>query len=283
MSPPWSPQLAPETAPLGVTGVLRALLKAGALLVLLASGLVLLLALRLAERALARGRRRWSPWVTVAVCRLALRLIGLRVLRRGDVMTQPGGIVANHGSWLDIFVLNALGPVCFVAKSEVARWPVVGWLARATGTVFIRRERRDARVQRALLLARLKAGQRLLFFPEGTSADGLSVLPFKSTLFAAFFMPETGPDTWVQPISLRYRAPAGRDPRFYGWWGEMSFFPHLLKVLGAPRQGGVFLCCQAPLRVADFSDRKALAEACESAVRAGMRLGAEAPRAAETR
>ena len=182
-------------------------------------------------------------------------------------MRYPGAVVANHASWLDIFVLNAGKRVYFVSKSEVAGWPGIGWLAKATGTVFITRDAREAATQKAVFEARLSAGHKLLFFPEGTSSDGLRVLPFKSTLFAAFFAPELQGFVRIQPVTVVYRPPAGKDRQFYGWWGDMDFGEHLLKMLAAPAQGSVEVVYHAPVAVADFSDRKALERHCETVVR----------------
>ena len=182
-------------------------------------------------------------------------------------------MVANHSSWLDIFALNARKRVYFVSKAEVAGWPGIGWLARATGTVFIHRDRRHAREQTEVFRTRLRAGHRLLFFPEGTSTDGRRVLPFKTTLFAAFLSDLDIDDLHVQPCCVIYRAPKGDDPRFYGWWGNMDFGPHLLHTLAARWQGAVQVVYLAPLRVADYADRKALAAAAEAAVRAAHPQG----------
>jgi len=202
---------------------------------------------------------------------------------RGEVMARDGACVANHGSWLDIFALNASKRIYFVSKDEVADWPGIGWLARATGTVFIRRDRREARAQAQVFEDRLKMGHRLLFFPEGTSTDGRRVLAFTPTLFAAFFAPGLN-DMHVQPVTLAYHAPPGTDPAHYGWWGSMGFGAHLLRMLAAPRHGSVEVIYHAPLRVADFADRKALARAAEAAVRTGLRVAgvtlAEDPSAA---
>jgi 1-acyl-sn-glycerol-3-phosphate acyltransferase len=178
-------------------------------------------------------------------------------------------VVCNHGSWLDIFSLNAAKRIYFVSKSEVARWPGIGWLARATGTVFIERNRARAVEQTKVFEDRLLAGHKLLFFPEGTSTDGLQVLPFKTTLFQAFFAQNLRDEIAVQPVSVVYTAPAGLDSRFYGWWGDMSFGAHLLTTLAPARQGAVRVIYHTPLNVAAFENRKALALACEEAVRAG--------------
>jgi len=246
----------------------RLLWRGGRILAVIGAGLLLTLLLRLPERTLHGMQRPWTQPVTVWVMGRVVAILGLDLTLEGRPMTGPGAVVANHVSWLDIFVLNARKRVYFVSKAEVAGWPGIGFLARLVGTIFIRRDPREARAQTALLAARLAAGHRLLFFPEGSSTDGLRVLPFRSTLFEA--LRGLGPQTRVQPVTLVYEAPPGTDPRFYGWWGDMEFGAHLLQVLGAPRQGRVRVICHAPLGVADFPDRKALALACERAVRAGL-------------
>jgi 1-acyl-sn-glycerol-3-phosphate acyltransferase len=117
---------------------------------------------------------------------------------------------------------------------------------------------------------RLIAGHNLLFFPEGTSTDGQRVLDFKSTLFSAFFTDRLRDVLQVQPVSLRYAAPTGAEARYYGWWGDMEFGDNLLQILAAPHHGAVCVTYHPPLRVADSVDRKALARACETAVRSGV-------------
>lgn len=236
------------------------------LALLVFGGLLLLLTVRLVERPLAGPSRPVSPRITQGVCRGAVWLCGLDWRSEGRMMDRPGALVANHASWLDIFVLNAAGPLYFVSKSEVADWPGIGWLARATGTVFIRRDRREAAAQRDTFVGRLRDGHRLLFFPEGTSTDGRRVLPFKTTLFAAFFTDDMKARMAIQPVSVRYTAPEGQPPEFYGWWGDMEFGPHLLRVLSARHRGAVRVEFHAPLSVADFPDRKALARAAELSV-----------------
>ena len=272
MSQTWDGAPPPAPVPVGVAGALRIALRGGLLGLVICGGLALLLVLRLVEAPLFAPRRPITPWITQGVCRAALVILGLRLRVEGRPMAGMGALVANHGSWLDIFALNAVARVYFVAKAEVAGWPGIGWLARATGTLFIRRDRAEAAAQAAAIEQRLRAGHRLLFFPEGTSTDGLRVLAFKPTLFAAFFAPGLGDGLQVQPVSVTYHAPAGQDARFYGWWGAMDFGAHLLKVLAAPRQGRVEVVFHPPVAVAGTAGRKALAARCEAAVRAGMRL-----------
>lgn len=270
MSQTWHSADQPEHLRISPVGWLRVVVRAVPLVSVIFGGLALLLLLRLIERPLCGMRRPVTPWVTQTVCRAVFFILGMGYQVRGQPMRGPGAVVANHVSWLDIFALNARKRVYFVAKSEVAGWPGIGWLARATGTLFIRRDRAEVAAQIDMFRSRLLAGHKLLFFPEGTSTDGLRVLPFKPALFAAFLDPGLREGLQVQPVSVVYRAPREADPRFYCWWGTMEFGPHLLAVLAAARQGGVSVTYHSPLTVAQFQDRKALALAAEELVRAGV-------------
>jgi 1-acyl-sn-glycerol-3-phosphate acyltransferase len=262
--------LAARPAPrrIGPMGWLRVALRGSVLAVLAYGGLAVLLLLRLIERPLFGQARPWTPWVTQGVCRLSLRVMRLPLVVRGRPTSAPGATVANHSSWLDILALNAAHRVYFVAKSEVAGWAGIGWLARATGTLFIARRGAEAKRQQALFEARLQAGHRLAFFPEGTSTDALRVLPFKSTLFAAFFAPALVNRVSIQPVTVIFHAPPGEDARFYGWWGDMDFASHLVQMLAAPRQGRVEVIFHPEVPVDAFEDRKALAQHCERVIRA---------------
>lgn len=240
-------------------------------------GLAVLLLVRLIERPFHGQARPVTPYITQAVCRAALVLLGIGFRRVGAPMTGAGAVVANHSSWLDIFALNASKRIYFVSKAEVANWPGIGWLARATGTVFIARNRSEAAAQVAVFRERLGHGHRLLFFPEGTSTDGLRVLPFKPTLFAAFFDDALRDDLRMQAVSVIYDAPANADPRLYGWWGDMAFGPHLLTTLARRRQGSVTVVYHPPVHVSAFAGRKALAAEMERQVRAGHPAAAISP------
>ncbi len=268
MNTTWTSMTPPARDPISAAGWVRVILRALALIVLVFGGLVVLLIVRLVEQPLYGLERPLTPHITTTVCRGALRILGLTHVVRGTPMQGRGAVVANHSSWLDIFALNAAKRIYFVSKSEVASWPGIGWLARATGTVFIERNPARAREQTEIFSARLLAGHKLLFFPEGTSTDGLQVLPFKTTLFQSFFAPELKHEIAVQPVTVIYHAPAGKDRRFYGWWGDMSFGTHLLTTLAPAHQGKVEVIYHAPIPVAQMANRKALALACETSVRA---------------
>lgn len=248
-------------------GWLRVLWRGGLIGALTYGGLLVLLLVRLVEWPLCGPARPVTPRITRFVCRTALRILRLPLTVHGQPMAKPGAIVANHSSWLDIFVLNAVQTIYFVAKAEVADWPMIGWLARATGTVFIARKGTEAKKQQDIFEARLQAGHRLLFFPEGTSTDAIRVLPFKSTLFEAFFSPALERSMHIQPVTVVFHAPPGEDPRHYGWWGDMDFASHLLKTLATARQGRVEVIFHPDVPVDAFENRKTLSQHCERVIR----------------
>lgn len=269
MSLTWTGLPAPPPARPGLAGWLRLVVRAPLVIGLLTVGLAVKSALRLPEALVCGPRRPATPWVTVAVCRMALPLLGLRVRRRGAPMTGPGLAVSNHASWLDIFVLNAVAPVVFVSKAEVAHWPGIGLLARATGTLFVRREARSQAADQAAAIARrIALGQRPLLFPEGTSTDGRRVLRFRSALFAALGHPLVPPDAALQPITLRWRPAHEGEAPLHAWWGDAAFGPHALAVLAAPG-GQVEVVLHRPIP-ARGQDRKTLAAAAERAVRSAL-------------
>jgi len=160
----------------------------------------LLIALFKLKRADVRLRNRhMQPW-----CASLLEILGVRLEVRGDLPRDdaPVFIVANHVSWLDIWLINAVSPTLFVAKSEIRHWPVVGWLAYRVGTLFIERTRRsDTRRVNDQIVARLAvAGERISVFPEGTTTDGSLVLPFRASLF----QPAVSAQARVYPLAIRY-------------------------------------------------------------------------------
>lgn len=209
-----------------------------------------------------RIARAWS--------RGTLRLLGLRRVVRGTPV-RAGALVANHSSWLDIPALRAVALIYFVAKSEVREWPVVGFVTHACGTIYIERRRSHAKRQEEVLRQRIAADQLLCFFPEGTSTDGLRVLPFKSSLFSVFFHDHEAADLLIQPVTIRYVAPPDLPPAFYGWWGDMGLGAHAWAVMTRSFDGRAEVIFHPPVNPRDFADRKALAGHCHSAVAAGLR------------
>ncbi len=259
----------------GVLGWLFVILRGGVLGLVTYGGLALLLLLRLIERPLCGQARPVTPFITQGVCKAAFAILGLPLTVTGTPMQQKGAVVANHASWLDIFTLNAVQRIYFVSKAEVAGWPAIGWLARATGTVFIARKGTEAKRQQEVFEDRLRAGHKLCFFPEGTSTDAIRVLPFKSSLFQAFYTHGLDRVMFIQPVTVVYHAPPGQDARYYGWWGDMAFGPHLLMTLAARRQGRVEVIFHPEVPVDAFPNRKDLAAHCERVIRASHPLAVE--------
>ena len=259
----------PLRTPSGIRDWLRVARRGIPAIVVLLIGVILILPLRGGERLIHGPRRPWTGPHVQIVCRLVLACLGIGWRRVGRVIAGPGAFVANHSSWLDILTMNAAMPVFFVSKAEVAGWPGINILTRVTNTHFVARDPRLARQQAEEFAARVRAGHRLLFFPEGTSTDGLRVLPFKPTLFQGFLDPALPGDLAIQPISAVYHAPPGADPRFYGWWADMALGPHLLHVLSVPRQGSVTVVLHPPIPVAGQS-RKTLSQASEQAIRGAL-------------
>lgn len=202
--------------------------------------------------------------------RCCVALLGIRCEVRGHPI-HSGALVANHSSWSDIVVLRAIHWVYFVSKSDVASWPGVGFLARAAGTVFIERKRLEAKRQEEVLRQRIAADQLLCFFPEGTSTDGLRVLPFKSSLFSAFFAEDIDPKLRIQPVSIRYLTAegSGLPESFFGWWGSMPFGGHVRTVMQRSFGSRVVVTFHEPVHPAAFTDRKALADHCQAVVARG--------------
>ena len=207
--------------------------------------------------------------------RLCWRILGFRVVERGERSThRPTLFVANHVSYLDITILGGLLKACFVAKAEVARWPLFGTLARLQRTVFVERQVRHSVEQRDVISQRLAVGDDLILFPEGTSSDGNRVLPFKSALFAAAEVATGGAAIAVQPVSIAStrlnRVPKGRWLRpYFAWYGDMEMAPHLWDLLGL---GVVTVEVEFHPVVSrlEFPSRKALAQHCQRAVADGV-------------
>jgi lyso-ornithine lipid O-acyltransferase len=171
-------------------------------------------------------------------------LIGIRITVTGmPADERPLLLLSNHNSWLDIPILASVAPVSFVAKREVASWPMVGFLARTQRTVFVDRDRRHATGAQADEIAgRLSKGDILVLFAEGTSSDGNKVLPFRSALVgAAQRTIEDGGVATVQPVAIAYKRmlglPLGRQHRpLVAWYGGTDLLPHLKRILS---EGGI--------------------------------------------
>lgn len=172
--------------------------------------------------------RRWSARL-LALCRVQVTVVD----ETREAIAPHALIVANHISWLDIFVINTWHPCQFVAKAEIRNWPLIGWLCEKTGTIFIARGKlREVRRIYEGLVHRLHAGEPVAFFPEGTTSEQGSLLPFHSNLFEAAVEAKVP----VQPFALRYLTRSGRDRQFHPavtFTGDTSFADSIIAILQA--------------------------------------------------
>lgn len=199
------------------------------------------------------------------------RLFNLHCAYEGTLRTErPTLYVSNHITYLDVFLLGEKLPGSFIAKSEVAGWPVFGKLATYQNTLFFERNARRAGLQVAIMRDHLLNKSNLILFPEGTSTPGTHVEKFRSSLLAAAEHEEI----MIQPVTVAYTHYKGermtQDQRdFYAWYIPMPFLSHFLNGLGMGRASAK-LIFHPPVHVSEFESRKACAEHCEKAVRDGL-------------
>jgi 1-acyl-sn-glycerol-3-phosphate acyltransferase len=169
-------------------------------------------------------RQRWS--------RRLLRCLGVELQAQGAAVPPGSLIVANHVSWLDVFVINALVPSAFVAKAEVRRWPLIGWLAARNDTVFLQRgSRGHASVVNREIGALLQGERNVAIFPEGTTTDGTQVLHFH----AALLQPAIETGRIVQPLAIRYQTHTGAYSNAPAYHGDISLGRCIATILATPR------------------------------------------------
>lgn len=256
-----APPLFPTSAGANLTGGLRATRRFAAMLGLTA------VCIPTQAACLALPGRLWVGtaayyWTGVT------RSLGLRVRvigKRAEPGSRPVIFVANHTSWLDIPVLGSTLRACFVAKSEVGSWPLIGLVARLGRTVFISRTARATRRETQEMRRRLGLGDDLILFPEGTTSDGSRVMPFRSAFFAITEPAEGAAAPLIQPVSVAYDRlgglPAGRTTRpLFAWYGDMDLASHFWR-LGRYRGLRVSVLLHPPVDPAAFTNRKALAQA----------------------
>jgi 1-acyl-sn-glycerol-3-phosphate acyltransferase len=233
------------------------------LLLMPVQALFVLLGTRMAER---------FPIVYHKIC---CRLMGIDIVTVGTMSrNRPTLFVSNHTSYIDITVFGALIPGSFVAKAEVAQWPLYGWLAKLQRTVFVDRKRNTAHLQRDQLQQRLAAGDNLILFPEGTSNDGNRVLPFRSALLSVAEASSPEAPLVIQPVSVAYVAlngiPMGHGLRpLVAWYGDMTLGPHLWQF---SRLGKVTAVVEfhPPVDLKDAGSRKDLTRYCLTSVANGV-------------
>jgi len=164
----------------------------------------------------------WSR-VLMALCGVQMRVLGSPVLH-GPVLW-----VANHVSWIDIFCLNSVRSTAFVAKREIRQWPIIGWLVAGAGTIFIERGSRQAlRHVGEQMQQRLRRGEAVGLFPEGTTSAGFDVMPFHASLFEAAIRARVD----IQPVALRFYQ-HGRRSDVAAFTGDQTLAANMWQLLGA--------------------------------------------------
>lgn len=207
--------------------------------------------------------------------RVCTRILGFEIRVHGEKpASSPVLFACNHVSYSDIAILGSLLPASFVAKAEVANWPLFGLLAKLQRTVFVNRRATKATKQRDEMIRRLEGGDSMILFPEGTSSDGNKVLPFKSALFGVAQVAPHGQPLLVQPVSLAYTRldgmPVGRALRpYFAWYGAMTLVSHFWEVAGLGR-ATVDVIFHPPVVISEYQSRKALSEHCHTIVARGV-------------
>ncbi len=193
------------------------------------------------------------------------RSAGMRARIVGTPLKSHVLFLSNHLSWLDIMLIAGASGAAFVSKDDVARWPVLGWLASLNKTIFIARTQRNAvRGQADQLRSALATGQPVALFPEGTTDGGVDTLPFRASLLASLFPPL--PQLKVQPVAIDYGA-AAHD---IAWVGNEPAATNARRVLSRAGTAEVTLTFLAPIDPAALGDRKALAELSRSEIVAAL-------------
>jgi 1-acyl-sn-glycerol-3-phosphate acyltransferase len=213
----------------------------------------------------------WRQVCGVMGCQV--RIIGQLAAQTAD--GRPVVFVSNHSSWLDIPVLGGVLPGCFVAKEEVGTWPVIGTIAKLGRTLYVRRSRSSTGRERDEMVNRLKGGDNLVLFPEGTTSDGSRVLPFRSAFLSIAELPvtEAGKGPIIQPVSIVYDRisglPIGRAARpVIAWYGDMEIGSHFWQLAQHSTVRASVLLHQ-PIDPQHFANRKALTAALWSIVADG--------------
>lgn len=239
------------------------------LFLFLAVSLGAALVVRATAWALPHGaRRRQRLFLQALWAKACLRILALAVEVRGRFPAQGAFlVVSNHLGYLDVAVLAAVLPVSFVAKSEVSGWPLIGFFARSTGTLFVTREDRLGAPEFIdRLRARLSGGENMLLFPEGTSSRGETILPFRSTPFCAASAGSGIVPVRIDLLQVGTEAAVGEVRDAACWHGEMEFVPHFWNFLGA--DGARFRVTIGPPLAAGRLDRKSAATLARRAIEA---------------
>jgi lyso-ornithine lipid O-acyltransferase len=230
--------------------------------------LMIALALLLAVPLHVIGRRfsYFSPFSRLFL-RFSAWAVGVDIHIKGERLQRDVLYIANHISWLDIFTLSGRTGCAFVTKADMEPWPVIGWIATLNNSVFVQREKRlDVGAQRDAIQAALGTHQAIALFPEGTTANGRELLPFRSSLVASVTPPPEG--IAIQPVAIDYGVVAPE----IAWVDDESVGANALRVMSRKGRFPVTLHFLQPLDHADFGDRKAIAAHSRAEIAAALGL-----------
>lgn len=196
--------------------------------------------------------------------------IKVTIVGRPDVK-NANLFISNHVSYLDIPLLASVLDGLFIAKSEVADWPIIGFLAKISRTHFVSRKAMNIPKEREKIAEHLRKGESIFLFPEGSSGNGVQLLPFKAGLLSAAQSPGIETGTVIQPITLAYGT--GKDQKTrdqYAWYGDMDLAPHIWSLLKQKNEFSVSVIFHEAVPSNHFQDRKQLTKWAEERIRTGL-------------
>lgn len=217
-------------------------------------------------KRIAKIRQRWFA--------RSLKRVGVKVHQQGEPLVGAGMVVANHVSWLDISILGQAVDVRFLSKDEVGRWPLIGWLARRNGTLFIRRGGHEGERIMQNITQALQQGERVAWFPEATTSNGQGVLRFHPRLFA----PAIAAGVPVQPVAIAFRPQPDGSPSRAPFVHGDRLLPHMWNVLKAEHIEATIQFLP-PIPVTEDMQRRALAEQARLAIVHALGVPVEPPQA----
>ncbi|WP_339799760.1 lysophospholipid acyltransferase family protein [uncultured Marinobacter sp.] len=226
----------------------RLLIRSVMFFVFLLATALIAVAIAVTERITGRSLPRAA--IAQSCFRAYVRCLGLRVTVSGQQQAGPALYLSNHISWTDIPVLGSLWPLRFLSKAEVASWPVIGWLSRQAGTLYIRRGGGEAAAKRQDIAAALRDGESVLIFPEGTTSSGLTVLPFFPRLIGAAI----NAGVPIVPVSIAYLR-NGEPCHLSPFIGDDGFHQHAPRIMAAPGPEVRVICHPAVVPLAGESTR----------------------------
>lgn len=207
--------------------------------------------------------------------RVTCKIFNIRVHTTGDIVDGHVLFAGNHLSYIDISTVGSVLDATFISKEDVKHWPIFGILATVGKTIFISRERNAAEKCISDIQSSLNQGRSLILFPEGTSSNGTSILPFKSSLFEIFLSKNLKEKLTVQPFTIsiskiNQRADLSeKDQDIYAWYGDMALLPHLWQI-AQQKSIDIQIEFHAPLRPTAYDNRKDFALDCQNAVASGL-------------